>query len=132
MHIQFADGRAVRPGRPLRTKTLLRRYAEYGCAIVARMAKSHRPCCDDWAAIDRRNRHGSVVDDAVDNEISYVGLNRDNVACDIGNFPGELFLSRKLRFGWMDFYRMDLHFSLIDNSFPICCPRICNPIHQTP
>src|SRR6266699_4585826 len=110
MHIEFANRRPVRPGCPLRTKTLLRCCAEYSCAFTARMAKSHRSSCNDWAVIDRSNRHAGVIDNAVDDEFSYVGLNRGDVGCDAGNFPGELFFARKLCLGRMDLYRMDLHF----------------------
>ncbi len=82
------------------------------------MAKSHHPSCNDWAAIDRGNRHCSVVDDAVDDEISHIGLNRDTVGCDNGHFPGELFFARELRFGRMDPYRMDLHFRFYQRFVP--------------
>src|SRR5882672_5292507 len=110
VHVQFADRRAVRPGRPLRTETLSRRHAEYGCAVVARMAQSHCPCCNDRAAIDCGNRHTRIIDDAIDDEFSYIRLSRDNIGGDTGNFPSELFFARKSCFGRMDFYSMDLHF----------------------
>src|SRR5260370_42219375 len=112
MHVQFADRRGVRPGRPLRTKTLLRYYAEYSGAVVARMAKSHRPGCNDWGTVDRGDRHSGVVDDAVNDEFSHIGLNRDDIGCNAGNFPGELFFAWKLCFGGIDPYRMDLHFRM--------------------
>src|SRR5882672_2896595 len=75
MHIKFADRCAVRPRCPLRTKTLLRWYAKYACAIVARMAESHRASGNDWSAIDCRDRNRGVVNNAIDDLLSHLGLN---------------------------------------------------------
>src|SRR6266566_303422 len=118
MHIQLADRRAVRPGRPLRTETLSRRHAEYGCAVVARMAKRHRSSCNDRAAINCGNRHSRIIDDAADDDFGYVRLNWDHVGCDAGNFPGQLFFARKTCLGRMDLYRMDLHFRFYQRFVP--------------
>src|SRR6266478_816189 len=74
------------------------------------MAESHRASRNDWAAIDCRDRHRGVVNDAIDDLLSHLWLNGRRIRSDAGHFPGELFFARKLCLRGMDLYVMDLHF----------------------
>jgi hypothetical protein len=81
------------------------------------MAESHRASRNDWSAIDCRDRHRGVVNDAIDDLLSHLGLNGRRIRSDAGHFPGELFFARKLCFGRMDLHMMNLHFTVL----PVLC-----------
>ena len=80
VHVEFADSGAVGPGGPLRTEALPGVYAEDGCAGGARMPQSHLPSRHNGASIDRGDGHGRVVNDAVDDGLGHLWLNRDSSA----------------------------------------------------
>jgi hypothetical protein len=61
------------------------------------MSESHLAGRYNWRTINRGDRHGGVINDAVDDGIGYFRLDRYFVRGNARNFPGKLLFTRKLR-----------------------------------
>ena len=91
VHIQFAHGSAIRPGRPFRGNRGGRFHAKYLRATrLLRMTKRHAAGRDNGAAIDGGDSDRGVVDDPVDDHLLHRLFDRDLVHGDSGHFPGQL------------------------------------------
>ena len=91
VHIQFAHGGAIRPGRPFGGNRRGRFHAKHLRATrLLRMAKRHAARGDHRAAIDGSDGDRSVVDDPVDDHLLHGLFDRDLVNGDSGHFPGQL------------------------------------------
>ena len=101
VHVEFAHRGAVRPRGPFGTDALAGCHAEHRRGILARMAERHVARGHHRTAVDRGDRHGGVVDHAVDDHGGDVALHRDLVGGDGGDLPRELVLALKVVLGWM-------------------------------
>ena len=92
--VEFADGDAVGPGRPLRGDALvdaedLRALAAGGGAVGQGLGAGR----DDGGAVQRGDGHRGVVDDAVDHHVGDLVGDRDGIGGDLGDLVGELVLA---------------------------------------
>ena len=96
VEIEFAHGHTVGPSGPFRGEAVAHRQAEdvgagverVGLGLLASVGRSgaaHRGCC-----------HGGVVDDAVDDHLGDVGVDRSRIGCDLGDLPGELIFASQV------------------------------------
>jgi hypothetical protein len=74
------------------------------------MAEGHRSGRNDWSAIDGRDGHSGIVNDAIDDLLAHFGLQSYGIGGHGGHFPSELFFARKPRLGRMHLHMMNLHF----------------------
>jgi len=99
VEIKFAHGCAVGPGRPFGIDGYARFGAKDGRAPFARMGQRLRARGRHGSAIDRRDGHARIVDDAVADHLDHGGHDRDRVGGDGGDFPGELVFLGQLFLG---------------------------------
>ena len=109
VHVELAHRGAVRPGGPFGTDALAGRDAEHRRGVLARMAECHVARSDHRMAVDRADRHGGVVDDAVDDHRGDVAFDRHLVGGDRGDLPGKLILAFQVVLGWVHLHVVQDH-----------------------
>jgi len=87
---------------PFRADPLGRRHSEHGRASLIRSRQSHVACRDHRPAIDRSDRHGRIVDDAIYDHRRNITLDRDTISGNAGDLPGELVVPFKVGFRRID------------------------------
>ena len=90
VEVQFAHRHTVGIGRPFRRYGGAAVDAEDGRAGLIGMGHRLRTGRGDRAARNGRRRDGCVVDDAVDDHVGDIGVNRDGISGDLGDFPRQL------------------------------------------
>src|SRR5690606_25058470 len=106
---ELAHRRGIGPGRPFGIDAGPRRKAEERGAALARVGERHCPCGGDGFAVDRRERHCRVVDDAAGDHVDHVGVERAAMGGEIRNAPGKLLFARKPRGGRMNLHQILFH-----------------------
>ncbi len=94
--VEFADGDAVGPRRPLRARTGLVRHAEHRAAVAARRHRVRqrlRTGCADGTTGEGCRGHRRVVDDPVHDHVDDVVLDGDRIDGDLRDLVGELLLA---------------------------------------
>ncbi len=109
VHVEFAHRGAIRPGRPFGTDALAGRDTEHRGGVLVRMPERHVARGYHRMAVDRADRHGGVVDDAVDDHGGNVALHRHAVGGDRGDLPGELILALQVVLGWVHLHVVQDH-----------------------
>ena len=90
VHVQLADSHAVRPRRPFAVEPLRGRQAEDRGTMSPRMRSSLRTGVGHGRAIDGRQCHRGIINDAVDHHFACRRINRRLIGGDGGNFPRQL------------------------------------------
>ena len=111
VEVELADGRAVRPRRPLGVDGGRSREAEERRPARARVGQGHGARGGDGRAVERGQGDGRVVDDAAGDHLGDVGVDAraGPPRGERGELPGELGLAREARGRRVDPDPMDLH-----------------------